>query len=288
MTLHPRAAQRITVIGAGTMGHGIAQVAATCEFDVTLVDVDQAVLDRALAAVRANLSRGVDKGKLTAAEADAAHSKLVTSTDLEAAVADADLTIEAVPERLALKQEVFARLSAAPAHAVLATNTSALSVTEIAAAAADPTRVVGMHFFNPPYALKLLELVRAEQTAPGVLEAAKEIAERLDRELVVVHDSPGFATSRLGLVLGLEAMRMVQEGVARPEDIDRAMTLGYRHPMGPLRLSDLIGLDVRLAIAEHLHRELGERFRPPPILRRLVRAGKLGKKTGEGFYVWET
>lgn len=280
--------QRVTVLGAGTMGHGIAQVAARCGLSVKLYDVSHDVLARALVRVGASLDKGVAKGKLTPEQRDAALGRIGKSTHLADAVSEADLVIEAAPEDLELKKKLFREVSAAaPAHALLATNTSALSVTELAAASADPTRVLGMHFFNPPHLVKLLELVRAEQTSPETLERARAAGALLERELVVVSDSPGFATSRLGVCIALEAMRMLEQGVAAAEDIDRAMELGYRHPMGPLRLTDLVGLDVRLAIAEYLHREVGEQFRPPAILRRLVRAGKLGKKSGEGFYRWD-
>ena len=278
--------ERVAVLGAGTMGHGIAQVAATAGMTVAVYDVDKAALVRAEQAIGNNLEVAVAKGKLSVEEQRAAVDRLRYTTTLGDAVAQADVVIEAAPERAELKARLFAEVSRlAPADALLGTNTSSLSVTAIAAAATRPERVIGMHFFNPPYILKLLELVRAEQTDAATLAAAKELGARLGRELVVVQDSPGFATSRLGLVLGLEAMRMLQEGVASAEDIDRAMELGYRHPMGPLRLTDLVGLDVRLAIAEYLHQELGgEQFRPPQILRRMVRAGKLGKKSGQGFY----
>jgi 3-hydroxybutyryl-CoA dehydrogenase len=207
---------------------------------------------------------------------------------LEEAVADADLIVEAAPESVELKRSIFARLdAAAPAEALLASNTSSLSVASIAAATATPARVVGMHFFNPVHLMPLVEVVRAADTAAETVERAVAAGRLLGKEPIVVRDSPGFASSRLGLILGLEAMRMVEQQVASPQDIDRAMTLGYRHPMGPLRLTDLVGLDVRLAIAEHLHRELGsEAFRPPQILRRMVEEGRLGKKSGRGFYEW--
>lgn len=280
--------ERVAVLGAGTMGHGIAQVAALSGLHTYLYDVSADALQRGRAQIERNLQKGVEKGKVSAEEKAQALSRLELSTVIAEAVETVGLVIEAAPERLGLKKEIFANVSdLAPPEAILGTNTSSLSVTEIAAAAADPSRVVGMHFFNPPYILKLLELVRAEQTSAETLETAKAVGQRMNRELVVVSDSPGFATSRLGLVLGLEAIRMVQEGVASAEDIDRAMELGYRHPMGPLKLTDLVGLDVRLAIAEYLHSELGgEQFRPPPLLRRMVRAGKLGKKSGQGFYRW--
>jgi 3-hydroxybutyryl-CoA dehydrogenase len=201
------------------------------------------------------------------------------------AAAQADLIIEAAPEDLQLKKELFAKLAkAARADAILATNTSSLPITAIAAAATRPERVVGLHFFNPVPAMKLLEIVQGERTHPLVVTAARAVGARLGKEVVVVRDAPGFATSRLGIALSLEAIRMLEEGVASAEEIDRAIELGYGHPMGPLKLSDQVGLDVRLAIAEHLLSELGERFRPPQLLRRMVRAGKLGKKSGEGFF----
>lgn len=278
---------QVAIVGAGTMGHGIAGIAALAGYEVTLQDLDGGAAHRGLEHVRDIWAGSVAKGKLTDEARVEATGRLRATSDLPGAVAGADLVVEAVPERLELKVRLFRELSEhAPARAILATNTSSLSVTEIASSATHPERVVGMHFFNPPHVLKLLEIVRAQQTDPAVVEAARGVGERLGRELIVVSDSPGFATSRLGLVIGLEAMRMLQEGVANAADIDRAMELGYRHPMGPLKLTDLVGLDVRLAIAEHLHRELGEQFRPPQILRRLVRAGKLGRKSGEGFYLW--
>jgi 3-hydroxybutyryl-CoA dehydrogenase len=208
---------------------------------------------------------------------------------LESAAADADLVIEAAPERLDLKRELFASLSAAsPAGAILASNTSGISIDEIAGAAARPERVVGLHFFNPVHLMRLLEIVRGTRTAPEVVESSLEFARAIGKEPIVVSDTPGFASSRLGIVLGLEAMRMVEQGVAEPEAIDTAMMLGYNHPIGPLRLTDLVGLDVRLEIANYLHRTLGgEQYRPPEILRRMVQEGRIGKKAGHGFYSWE-
>ena len=280
--------QRMAVLGAGTMGRGVAYVAALAGFDVHVFDVGEAPLDLASAAVAADLRKGVARGKVSEEDVEPALARLTYGTDLEAAVEDADLVIEAVPEDLDLKRRLLGEVAAvAPDHAVLATNTSSLSVTAIAAAVPRPGQVVGMHFFNPVAVMKLLEIVRAEQTAPETVAAARAVGERMGREMIVVSDSAGFATSRLGLVIGLEAMRMLEQGVATASEIDTAMELGYRHPMGPLRLTDLVGLDVRLAIAEYLHREIGEQFRPPQILRRMVRAGKLGKKTGEGFYRWD-
>jgi 3-hydroxybutyryl-CoA dehydrogenase len=283
-----RPLKRVVVIGAGTMGHGIAHVAAISGYETTLVDVDAGPLERGLAAIRRNLDQGVEKGKVTEADREAALGRLQGSTELEASLADADVVIEAVPEILELKRSVFARIDrVAPSAALLGTNTSSLPVSEIAAATNHPERVVGMHFFNPVHIMELLEIVRGRRTADLAVQDAQALGERLGKTCIVVKDTPGFATSRLGLVLGLEAMRMLEVEVASAEDIDTAMTLGYRHPIGPLKLTDLIGLDVRLAIAEHLARTLGpERFEPPEILRKLVAEGKLGKKAGEGFYRW--
>jgi 3-hydroxybutyryl-CoA dehydrogenase len=278
---------RVAVLGAGTMGHGIAQVAAQSGYETRLYDVDSAAIDRGLAKIRETLEGGVAKGKTTPEDRDAALARIAGERDLAAAVRGAALVVEAAPEKMDVKRALFSAVSAAaPSDAVLGTNTSSLSVGEIADAASDPSRVIGMHFFNPPHLVKLLEIVRAEKTSEETLRRAKELGAQFGREMIVVRDSPGFATSRLGLVIGLEAMRMLESGVASAEDIDRAMELGYRHPMGPLRLTDLVGLDVRLAIAEHLHRTIGEQFRPPEILRTMVREGKLGKKSGEGFYKW--
>jgi 3-hydroxybutyryl-CoA dehydrogenase len=277
--------RKVAVLGAGTMGNGIAQVCAVAGMEVAMRDVEQPFLERGLAQIDKSLAKLVEKGTLDAGKRDAARARIRTTTSLEDAVSDADLVVEAIPERMDLKIETFALLGKhAPAHAILATNTSSLSVTEIAAASGDPARVVGLHFFNPVPLMKLLEIVRGLGTSDATIEAARAFAARIEKEPIVVKDFPGFATSRLGVILGVEAIRMLEQGVASAEDIDKAMKLGYRHPMGPLELGDLVGLDVRLAILEHLHKELGEQFRPPALLRQMVRAGKLGRKTGEGFY----
>ena len=280
---------RVAVLGAGTMGHGIARVAALSGFSVTLHDLDPSRTRAGVEKIRSGLEREVSRGRLSPIEGERALSAIGTSADLRETVQDADLIIEAVPEDLEIKKSLFQALGEfCPRDALLATNTSCLSVSRIAAAAAHPQRVVGLHFFNPPAAMKLVEVVRGSETSDATVAAAAAVARRMGKEVIEVKDSPGFATSRLGLALGLEAMRMLEQGVASAADIDRAMELGYGHPMGPLRVSDLVGLDVRLAIAETLHRELGEsQFRPPEILRQRVRAGKLGKKTGEGFHRWE-
>jgi 3-hydroxybutyryl-CoA dehydrogenase len=277
--------QRVAVIGAGTMGTGIAQVAARAGYRTEIFDVAAGAAQKSVERIADSLGRAVEKGRCTAQEREQALQRLAAAPELEAAAAQADLIIEAAPESLELKKELFARISrAARPEAILATNTSSLPVTAIASAAKGPERVIGLHFFNPVPAMKLLEIVQGERTHPLVVTAARAVGARMGKEVVVVRDAPGFATSRLGVALAMEAIRMLEEGVASAEEIDRAIELGYGHPMGPLKLTDQVGLDVRLAIAEHLLAELGERFRPPQLLRRMVRAGKLGKKAGEGFY----
>ncbi len=285
-----RMAQTLTsvgVIGAGTMGHGIAQVSALAGFEVRLFDVSLDVATAGRAHMERNLSVGVSKGKVTAHDATAALSRTQVVDQLEA-VSSCSLIIEAVPEKLALKQELFRALSSlCPPETILASNTSSLSLTEIAASAKIPSRVVGLHFFNPVHLMKLLEVVRAFQTSDETLEAAQRFGRAIKKEMIVVKDSPGFASSRLGVALGLEAIRMLEEGVASASDIDRAMELGYGFPMGPLKLGDLVGLDVRLAIADYLYAETGSpTFRAPQLLKNMVRAGKLGQKSGAGFYTY--
>ena len=278
---------RIAVIGAGTMGHGIAHVAALAGHEVRLYDVTEEAAAAGRAKVVANLGKGVELGKLAADARDGAVARLTATGDLAAACADVDLAIEAVPEVLDLKQKLFRELDArCPAHALLASNTSSLSLAQIATAVGDGARVVGMHFFNPVHLMKLVEVVRHAGSDPAAVDAAVALATRWGKTPITVKDSPGFASSRLGLVIGLEAMRMVEQGVASAADIDTAMKLGYGHPMGPLELTDLVGLDVRLGIAEYLATAIGPAFTPPAVLREKVAAGKLGKKSGEGFYRW--
>jgi 3-hydroxybutyryl-CoA dehydrogenase len=278
----------VAVLGAGTMGHGIAQVAAMAGHAVHLSDETEEIVTRGLGRVRQNLEDGVARGKVTPQVRDAALARLVSFADVSSAVKDADLIIEAVPERFDLKVDVLARAEAsAPAHAILATNTSSLSITDLQQALTRQDRVIGLHFFNPVHVNRLVEVVRGRITAQETVDAALAFVHAIDKEAVLVRDAPGFATSRLGVLLGLEAMRMIEQGVASAPDIDRAMELGYKHPMGPLRLTDMVGLDVRLDIATHLHAKLGaEQFRPPEILKRMVAEGKLGKKSGHGFYDW--
>jgi 3-hydroxybutyryl-CoA dehydrogenase len=277
----------VGVLGAGTMGHGIAHVAAQAGCSVILYDITLDAAKAGLAKITKNLDVGVEKKKVTPADRDAALSRISVTADL-LAMKPCQLVVEAIPEKMTLKQETFKALSSICApDAILASNTSSLSLTEIAAAATNPGRVVGMHFFNPVHLMKLLEVVRAYQTSDETVALAKAFGERIGKQVIVVKDSPGFASSRLGVALGLEACRMLEEGVASAEDIDKAMELGYGHPMGPLKLGDLVGLDVRLAIAEYLYAETGSAtFKPPQLLKKLVRAGKLGKKSGAGFYTY--
>ena len=279
--------RRLAVLGAGTMGHGIAHVGAVAGLDVRLYDVTDDAAAAGRARLVANLDKGVQLGKVAAADRDAAVARVTSTGDLASACEGADLVIEAVPERLELKRELFAAVDrAAPPHALYASNTSSLPLAQIAEAVADPGRVVGMHFFNPVHLMKLVEVVHHAGSSLSAIETAVALGRAWGKTPIVVKDSPGFASSRLGLALGLEAIRMVEEGVASPEDIDTAMKLGYGHPMGPLELTDLVGLDVRLGIADYLSDAIGPAFEPPELLRKLVAEGKLGKKSGEGFYRW--
>jgi len=280
--------RRVTVVGAGTMGAGIAYAVALAGFEVCLTDSRAEVLPLALGRLNDLLAVAVKRGKLTEPERFAVSAQLRAEHQFAPALSGAEVVIEAVHEHLGVKQQLFGEMErAAPPDALLATNTSSLSVGDIAAAVQDPGRVVGIHFFNPVHAMKLVEVVTHPRASPAAVERAVAFARALDKEPIVVQDSPGFASSRLGLALGLEAMRMLERGVASAEDIDKAMELGYNHPMGPLKLTDLVGLDVRLAIAEYLHQRLQEpQFEPPQILRDKVAKGELGKKTGKGFYSW--
>jgi 3-hydroxybutyryl-CoA dehydrogenase len=280
--------ETVAVLGAGTMGHGIAQVAALAGYKVVMRDLDREALARGVRSIELNLQKGIERGKLTEADLDQALQRIRGTTQLEE-TRNADLFIEAAPEVLELKQAILREVeSLVQRPFIFATNTSSLSITELARASRKPDSVIGMHFFNPVHIMRLLEIVIGAETSEETLEAVRQVGRRMKKEPITVRDVPGFASSRLGLALGLEAMRMVEQNVASARDIDTAMELGYNHPMGPLRLTDLVGLDVRLRIAEYLYQALGtENFRPPEILRRMVGEGKLGKKTGEGFYRWD-
>ncbi|HYK02773.1 MAG TPA: 3-hydroxyacyl-CoA dehydrogenase family protein [Thermoanaerobaculia bacterium] len=279
--------RQITVLGTGTMGRGIAYLSAVAGFDTVLFDVDEGALEAARSALESILRKGVEKGKLTGDAANEALARVQLVPELEPAVSGADLLIEAVPESYELKTDLFAQADLfCGADTILASNTSSISISKLASNVERRDRFVGMHFFNPPHLMKLIEIVRGERTSDATVDQIRAIAEQMGKTPIIVRDSPGFATSRLGVAIGLEAIRMLEEGVASAADIDRAMELGYNHPMGPLRLTDLVGLDVRLGIAEYLASTLGPRFEPPQLLRDLVAQGKLGKKTGEGFYSW--
>lgn len=280
----------VAVLGAGTMGHGIAQVCAAAGIETRLFDTQADRVKTGCDKVSANLDKGVARGKVTeqAREQTIAHLRGVS--DLAEAVTDAQMIVEAVPEKLEIKQAVFGQVAPlAGDDAIFATNTSSLSIDAVAEGLPAPERVIGTHFFNPVHIMKLLEVVVGPRTSDDVLQRVTSLGERIGKTCIVVKDFPGFATSRLGLVIGLEAIRMVEQGVASAEDIDKAMTLGYGFPMGPLKLTDLVGLDVRLHIAEHLAKELpeGTHFRPPALLKSMVAEGKLGKKSGQGFYRWD-
>jgi 3-hydroxybutyryl-CoA dehydrogenase len=283
-----REIERIAVLGAGTMGRGIAHVAAFAGFETQLYDVEPAALARAEEAIHKNLDKGVALGKVDATAALGAKERLALDTDLAAAVEEADLVIEAAPESMAVKVELFRTVAFHARHdALFATNTSALSVTEMAAASGRPERFAGMHFFNPVHLMKLLELVRGLESSHETIAVLSAVGERMGKEVVVVADSPGFATSRINALIGNEAFRMLEQGVASAADIDRAVKLGLNHPMGPFEMADLVGLDVRLAILEHLHATLGETFRPSNLMRQYVRAGRVGKKAGRGVYEYD-
>ncbi len=275
----------VTVLGAGTMGHGIAHAAMVGGFDTRLYDVSPAALERARAAIETLVRAGVERGSVTAADAQATTARLRTMSELGPAVEGADFVIEAAPERIDLKLELLAELEPlVPAGAVIAPNTSALSITEMGGALKHPGRLAGMHFFNPVHKMRLVEIVRALESSPATIATIEEVARRMGKETVLVREAPGFITSRVNAMIGNEAFYLLQEGVASARDIDKALKLGLNHPMGPFELVDLVGLDTRLSVLEHLHRSLGEKYRPAPLLVQYVRAGRLGRKVGRGVY----
>ena len=277
--------QAMAVVGAGTMGVGIAYVYAAAGWNVTIVEPDDA-RSRAVQQTLADVAQsGAKRGKLNAAQVQhVTHGvqRVASATDLAIGL---DLVVETVPERLALKQQVLAQIDSRNPR-IIASNTSSMSINELAASVRDPSTFLGMHFFNPVWSLQMVELIRGQHTSPETLALAKQFAEATGKTTITVRDVPGFATSRLDLIASLEAMRMLQDGVASAEDIDRAMVIAYRHPMGPLRLSDIVGLDVRLDIARQLSKALGERYAPPQILQDMVARGELGQKSGKGFFEW--
>ena len=280
--------RKVGVVGAGIMGRGIAQVAAQGGFETVLQDVDAQQLEAALGTLGRGLDKLVELQKLSRPDADAALARVRTTRDLGEVATGSDLVIEAAPERMDLKVKLFAELGrlCAP-HAILASNTSSLSVTEMAAATGRPRQVCGMHFFNPVPRMALCEIVRALETDDATIAAATEVAQRMGKQTVLVRESPGFITSRINAMIGNEAFYMLEEGLASARDIDTALKLGLNHPMGPFELVDLVGLDTRLAILEYLHRTLGEKYRPAPLLVQYVKAGRLGRKTGRGVYEYD-
>lgn len=275
----------IAVLGAGTMGHGIAHAAMAAGYETRLHDVSDAQLTKARGVIDGIVKKGVELGKVSAPDADAILGRLSTTTQVKTAVAGAGLVIEAAPEKMDLKLQLLAEVEThAPAEAVIASNTSALSVTEMAAALQAPGRLGGMHFFNPVHKMKLVEIVCALETTPETIAVMDEVSKQMGKETVLIRESPGFITSRINAMIGNEAFYMLQEGVASARDIDKALKLGLNHPMGPFELVDLVGLDTRLSILQYLHRTLGEKFRPCPLIEQHVKAGRLGKKVGRGVY----
>ena len=273
------------MLGAGTMGHGIAHAAMTAGFDTALYDVSEAAVAKGRSAIEAVIRKSVELGKATESDAASMRSRLRTTTSVADAVGNADVVIEAAPEKIDLKLALFKDVeAAAPGHAVFASNTSALSITEMAAVLANPGRLGGMHFFNPVHRMKLIEIVKALETTPDTIAVMEEVSAKMGKETVLVKESPGFVTSRINAMIGNEAFYMLQEGVASARDIDKALKLGLNHPMGPFELVDLVGLDTRLSILQYLHRTLGEKFRPSPLLEQHVKDGRLGRKVGKGVY----
>jgi 3-hydroxybutyryl-CoA dehydrogenase len=283
--VNPDGSETIAVVGGGQMGLGIAHAFAVAGYGVTLVDLDATALTRATQAIAAILDQGVARGRLVEADAKAALARIGTTSELGEALAGAALVVETATERFDVKAEILRSADAElPGNVVIATNTSALSITELAAVTKRPDRVVGMHFFNPVHKMKLIEIVRGLETADATVELIAGYAECLGKQRIVVNEAPGFTTSRVSVLLGNEAMYMLMEGVASAEDIDTALRLGLNHPMGPLELGDLTGWDTRLSVLQHLHRTLGEKYRPCPLILKMVKAGRLGRKAGRGVY----
>jgi 3-hydroxybutyryl-CoA dehydrogenase len=277
--------RKVTVLGAGTMGHGIAHASAAAGYETKIYDVSEPQLAKARAGIATILRKAAELGKTTVAAADAGLARLSTTTDLTTALDGAEFVIESAPERIDVKLALLAEVDRlAPVDAIIATNTSALSITELAGSMKNPSRLAGMHFFNPVHKMKLIEIVRALESSPRTLEAIEHVARQMGKETVLVREAPGFITTRVNASIGNEAFYMLMEGVASATDIDKALKLGLNHPMGPFELVDLVGLDTRLSILEYLHRSLGEKYRPCPLLAQYVKAGRLGKKVGKGVY----
>ncbi len=278
----------IVVVGSGTMGLGIAQVAAMGGFETRLYDIKEEQLQVARARIERNVNKGVELGKVAGDDAEAGLARLSTTTDLNQALALSDMMIEAIPERMELKQSLFGRADELmKSEAILATNTTGLSITEIGASTNRPDQVIGMHFFNPVHIMKLVEIIRSKKTSDDTFAATEAVSRKMGKETVEVNESAGFVTSRINALIGNEAFRMWEAGVAEPEDIDKALKLGLNHPMGPFELVDLVGLDVRAASTKNLHEHLGAMYEPCPIILDLVAAGRLGKKSGQGVYRYD-
>ncbi len=279
------AVTKIAIVGAGIMGRGIAQVAAAAGYEVRLMSRHDATISKALAIIKHNLQKDMEKAKISAGEAEDIFDRIDTTTNLAEAVAEAELVIDNVPEVMEIKHDVFRQLDAACQDGtILATNTSAKSISEIASVTSRPDKVIGMHFFNPVPKMKLIEINRGMDTSDRTYQVAEEVARRMGKEPICVNESPGFVVTRLNAVLANEAFKMVMEGVATPSDIDKACRLGLNYPMGPFELIDLVGLDTRLHIMKELHQVLGEAYRPSPLLVKYVNAGRIGKKAGKGIY----
>lgn len=277
--------KQVTVIGSGVMGRGIAYVAAAGGYKVNLVDINEAAVNNAKKEIEVIIDKGVERNKLTAEQAVEVRENLTYSTSIADAARVSDLVIEAVPEIKEIKQSVFEQLEEnAPEHCYFATNTSTMSPTEIGSYTKRPEKVIAMHFFNPVHKMPLVEIIRGLETADETVEVVKEVSEKMGKETVVVNEFPGFVTSRISAMVGNEAFYMLQEGVGTPEEIDKAIKLGLNYPMGPFELGDLVGLDARLNNLKYLHKTLGEKFRPCPLLEKYVKAGRLGRKTGRGVY----
>ena len=275
----------ITVIGAGIMGNGIVQVAAQAGYETTMNDISKEALDKGLTAIRANLEKGVALGKIAEHERNNTLHRIKLNDNLEEALKDADFVIEAAPENIELKIRLFSIMDkVCKPEAIFASNTSSLSVTEISSATHRPQRCIGMHFFNPVHKMKLVEIIKALETNDETIRLTEEISKRMGKETVTIKESPGFITSRINALIGNEAFYMLQEGVGSAKDIDTALKLGLNHPMGPFEMVDLVGLDTRLSILEYLHRSLGEKYRPCPLMIQYVKAGRLGRKTGKGVH----
>ena len=277
--------KKVTVIGSGIMGSGIAHVSALAGYNTVLHDVSKEALNKALASITKNLDKGIELGKMSAEEKTNTLSRLTIHDDLVASVRDTDFVIEAAPEKIDLKIKLFSALdTACKPETVFATNTSSLSITEIAAVTTRPQKCIGMHFFNPVHKMKLVEIIKALETDEETIRITQEVSKKMGKEIVTIRESPGFITSRINAMIGNEAFYMLQEGVASAKDIDTALKLGLNHPMGPFEMVDLVGLDTRLSILEYLHKSLGEKYKPCPLMIQYVKAGRLGRKAGKGVY----